>query len=188
MTKLSVMIGCLLASSLSPVFAADGEQTNCRIETVNRVAIYSGYTQCNSPLGLISSYVHPTTQQFVTISGFVNGGYSSCTAQVPFYTYENITREVCDYKPVAGFVVSQPLFSLVSNSTDSDGSIVKYEWWFNGVKQSGTGYKIPFPIPTGSASLNVKLKVTDNSGYTNELTKNVIITDDECTTAACRNR
>lgn len=60
-------------------------------------------------------------------------------------------------------------------STDSDGTIASYEWEF-GDGQTGTGINPTHPYAVGG-TYNVKLKVTDNQGAINELTKSVVVTD-----------
>jgi hypothetical protein len=177
----------LMAASAKAEF---GEKTNCRTEVTGKMAIYQGNASCYVNGILLQRYVFPTTQPSILLVEWTGAGYSQCYATVPFSHYENVTSTVCDYKPVADFLKIQHSFSLVSTAKDFDGTIVKHDWWINGVKQAGTGVSIPFPIPSTSVPQNlvVKLQVTDNDGYIHSVQKTVTVTNDDCSTPACRNR
>ena len=79
--------------------------------------------------------------------------------------------------PTASFTSTATNLSATldaSSSTDSDGTISSYAWDF-GDTTSGTGKSTTHDY-TAAGTYPVKLTVTDNSGATNSITKNVTVT------------
>jgi len=100
-----------------------------------------------------------------------------------FVTYQTFPATVAqgNAKPVANAVVvgsnttieGTTLSFDASTSTDSDGTIVLYEWDFDGDGTFGDAYTGSPATPTASyatvGNFNVQLKVTDNLGETDTL-------------------
>jgi hypothetical protein len=174
-----------------------GEPVNCR--TINsQIAIYEGTASCwvrsdTPPYNSVEvrEYVFgsPVSQRYIT--SYIAGRYYSCWATVPFSHYQQVTRQECQYKPVAEFHDGMPKvnsFSVLSSSRDYDGSIVGYQWIVDGVSFS-TAASITLPYKNGQTSTyQIQLTVTDNDGYTNSSARSITVKNDECRTQACRNR
>jgi large repetitive protein len=101
-----------------------------------------------------------------------NGYYRTATTE--------ITLEVIGNRPpVADFIYSPSNPStitpvtLVSQSHDDDGTIVRYEWFANNVK-IGEGATFTYTFPN-AGTIPVTLKVTDNEGATDSITKNIVV-------------
>ena len=76
--------------------------------------------------------------------------------------------------PTSGVAPLEVSFNA-SNSSDSDGTIINYQWDF---KDGYTGNGVTVNHTFSSAgSYNVKLTVTDNEGATDSATKNITVTD-----------
>jgi PKD repeat protein len=85
----------------------------------------------------------------------------------PVAQFNHIPQE-----PFVGDVVS-----FTSTSFDNDGSVVLEQWFFDGVlihqfAEEGSSFTRTFSLP---GSYEVKLKVTDNQGATDETTKIVVV-------------
>ncbi|MBW8184018.1 hypothetical protein [Shewanella nanhaiensis] len=171
------LAGLVVSFSASAEF---GEKVNCRTETTGQIAIYSGYASCNAYVDgryyVIDDYVQPTTHQYTYINDIINGRYASCRAQVPFHSYQDVTSEVCDYKPISSvgfFRIEGSTETLVSaNGDDFDGTVVKKELWVDGVKQSSSNSSVDGNV--GDVFV-VKSRVTDNDGYYTDATKSITI-------------
>ena len=76
--------------------------------------------------------------------------------------------------PTSGVVPLEVSFNA-SNTSDSDGSIINYQWDF---KDGNTGNgKIVNHTFSSIGSYNVKLTVTDNEGATDSTTKTITVTE-----------
>jgi len=181
----------LLAASaavLSNVASAEfGEKVNCRIETTGQVSIYQGWASCNVDGYHLSQFVHATTLPAIRLTQWQGGSYKSCSASVPFYKKEDVTQEVCDYKPQANFnlvafydgTAYQASLRVNAQGRDFDGNISRHQFWVNGVYKGAS----VAPITVSSfTQFTVKYTVTDNDGYTHTQTQSIIVDpgDDPC--------
>ncbi|MBQ4879849.1 hypothetical protein [Pseudoalteromonas luteoviolacea] len=157
---------------LSSTFV-DATPVNCRIVDAGTVNLYGGWSYCNAfssngRMKQIREYVHPTVLQQRTIHQFINGEWLNCRATVPFSHTEDVTKEVCDYKP--GVSVSVRQFSEGSavfeiNEGDRDGTIVSREIRLNGELINTSLGEVQVFGAIGE-SFYLSVKVTDNDGYT----------------------
>jgi len=162
-------------STISLNLIAGGEPVNCREETVGQQAIYQGYAECSVNVNtgerftqreILSGFVQATTRPTVVLAGFFYNQYYSCTARVPFHTYAELTEEVCDYLPGVKITVDQFSYGEIYidvQGWDSDGTIVKWELFIDGVLQSQSDVMLHGDI--GQTYL-VRGTVTDDDGYT----------------------
>jgi hypothetical protein len=102
-----------------------------------------------------------------------------CTAQLDFLEQRPVKQEVCDYTPDTNLTPSLDSrynSTVRAKASDRDGSIVKYEWWVDGVKQSESGESLFLEnIPySHHNSKNVEVRVTDDDGYTTTESKIVV--------------
>lgn len=196
--KKKYLVLIMTMMGVTNAFAECGEKTACTITSVQQ-PYYYGTASC---VAYVSGSSATFSQQFshsysqsVTLWGDVTVMYNnqptsvrtSCSARVPNTAYETVNIEQCKYKPIANFVANDLYGQMQSKASDCDGTIVRHDWWFNGVKQSSTSSSASYTV-RGTQSINVKLTVTDNDGYQHSLTKTVTISDDECKTTSCRNR
>jgi PKD repeat protein len=92
-------------------------------------------------------------------------------------------------KPVASFsyspsnpLVNQDIYFNASDSSDPDGTIVKYEWDMgNGTTASGVAITYRY---ASDGTYTVYLRVTDNSGNTDSTTQNITVSANQNPTAA----
>lgn len=96
-----------------------------------------------------------------------------CTAELDFLEQRPVRVEVCDYTPLTrpvdnGYGVVQ------AAASDRDGTIVRYEWWIDGVKQSETGSSITIEREAylDTRVRDVQVRVTDDDGYTDSASVN----------------
>lgn len=104
-------------------------------------------------------------------------------------------RSECNERPVSNFYVNQEnswpggsnRVTFISNSHDSDGNIVEYEWFVDGVKQSSTTYTMRLynSHPINSKTVSVKLKIKDNGGLLHSKTKSVELLPYSCNEPFC---
>lgn len=92
-----------------------------------------------------------------------------CTAKLDFLETLPVKEEVCDYTPQtrprdAGFG------NVYASASDRDGHIVNYEWWVDGVKlpDNSRSINIKREFYSDERPRNVKVRVTDDDGYTDE--------------------
>ncbi|CAM4119291.1 hypothetical protein PSBY109024_10600 [Pseudoalteromonas byunsanensis] len=138
---------------------------------------------------VLSQYVPETTRQWTTLSGMatINSNtwmlreYTyrtgiSCNAEVPYSHTEPTMELQCEYTPVAGVRVIRDEGTtetyVKAHGVDSDGHIVKAELWVNGVKQSGDSLSL---YGNSGDSFQVRGRVTDNDGHTDEISKTVTL-------------
>jgi PKD repeat protein len=101
-----------------------------------------------------------------------NGYYRATTSEITLEVFGN-------RPPVADFIYSPANPStitpvtLVSQSHDDDGTIVRHEWFANNVK-IGEGATFTYTFPN-AGTIPVTLKVTDNEGATDSITKNIVV-------------
>jgi len=160
--------------------SAGGEAVNCRVETVGQQAIYAGWASCYVNGNRLEQYFHPTTIRSQLITQWTGSGYDQCWANVPFYKYETITKQVCDYKPTASIVAFAGELEgtiIRANGSDSDGSVVKKELWINNVKQSSSNV---FKYYAPGTYLSIKARVTDDDGYTDETVRGYTVEQPGC--------
>jgi PKD repeat protein len=100
-----------------------------------------------------------------------NGGTNTIVQNV------TVTDPPPNVPPVASFTSSNVdrTATVVSTSTDSDGSIVSWAWSF-GDTTSGSGATTSH-LYAAAGTYPVTLTVTDNNGGTNAITQNVTVTD-----------
>jgi hypothetical protein len=189
----------LLAFHNLPAFASApfGEAVNCKTVT-SQVAIYQGYASCTVrstkppyDLNTLSEYIFATQNNQRYLTAYANGQTYSCWATVPFSHYEPVTRQECQYKPVAEFndgMPSHSSFGIFSAARDYDGSIVSYQWHVDGAAYS-TAASFTLPYKSGLTSTYlIQLTVTDNHGHSSSVSRSITVPNDECRTQACRNR
>lgn len=192
-------VALLLTLHCVPSFASApfGEAVNCKTVT-SQVAIYQGNTSCsvrskNPPYdwNTVSEYIFATQINQRYLTAYANGQTYSCWATVPFSHYEPVTRQECQYKPVADFSDGMPShssFGIFSAARDYDGSIVSYQWNVDGAAYS-TAASFTLPYKNGLTSTYlIQLTVTDNHGHSSSVTRSITVPNDECRTQACRNR
>ena len=181
----------------SPLTTWAGDNTvNCRTVKVAEQHQYMGWANCSvtvyDPQGYpelhnLSQYFDVTNIQRKQLSRYIYNGYYSCNADVPYYNTIDITKTVCDYTPQSSFYYSQTpnnltgsnIVSVTSNSSDRDGHIVKYEWWEDNKKVGGDSHTLRLASHYGK-TIQLKLIVTDNQGYTDTTVKTVVIKPWEC--------
>lgn len=177
--KYIALLSLLLASFSFTANAGDefGEKVNCR-STTSQLPIYAGWAYCTPPGANfpISQYVSPTPQSIVFIHQYSEGSFRSCLASVPFSHYSNVTTTQCDYKPVSSISASPHEFwetYVRVSGKDYDGNVVKTELWIDGVKKPNRGATSNYTMVHSTVPFTVKVKVTDNDGYTHTSTKTV---------------
>ena len=151
-----------------------GDDKICSLETV-QTPIYEGFASCTSGGNYISQYVFSSPSSTAYITELVNGLYYSCWANVPYSHTETHQVEQCEYTPVSKFYISQTPHNLIgtnivtisSTASDRDGSLVKHEWWVNGVATSTSlnGGKTLRLSTHNGRYVDIKLRVTDNDGH-----------------------
>ena len=160
--------------------SAGGEAVNCRVETIGKQAIYTGSASCSVNGNYIQQYFHPTPVRTQLVTQWTGSGYAQCWGNVPFYKYENITKQVCDYKPkasITAFAGELEGTIIRVGGSDSDGTVAKKELWINNVKQSSSSvYKVYSP----GTYLTIKAKVTDDDGYTDETVRRYNVEGPKC--------
>jgi hypothetical protein len=178
-SKKLTMLAAVMALGSFQSFAG-GEEVNCRTETVSQQAIYSGWASCRVNGNDIGQYVQPTAIGLIKLTEWNGSGYSQCNARVPFHSYVNVTKNVCDYKPTASiYTHRQEVETFIrASGSDKDGSIVTRELWIDDVKQSGSSVNKYYS--TGKR-LKLKAKVTDDQGYSDEKTTYFKVPVAECT-------
>jgi PKD repeat protein len=73
-------------------------------------------------------------------------------------------------------LIGEPVAFDAASSTDSDGTIAGYQWDFDGDGTfDATTAAPPAHVFTTAGTMNVKLRVTDNNGAFNEVTRQVIV-------------
>lgn len=184
---------CLLVASIVSVAAsmAGDERVNCREEISDNIAIYAGQTSCDAliihditdfPQWVeLFTNVSPTTNKYFTLTQVVTGWdglnyVASCIGTVPFSHFSPVYQEVCDYTPevhLSTNEVSAATTRMNAVASDRDGSIVSYEWWINGVKQSSSSGTLTlnaynYGYPHAPIPVLVRVRVTDDDGYTDE--------------------
>lgn len=181
------IINAVMLSMMSMVFTlsalADDELISCT--TVREpIHYYGGSVQCsayNASTGTwttIYDYVPATT---ISTQWIYQGGLS-CFASLPYLYTTYVERQVCDYRPVANFTITQgrncpvgvTVVTFNSTSHDKEGSIVKNEWFVNGTKLASEASRVSV-TKYGGERLTVKLKITDNSGNTAEKTQSLVV-------------
>jgi len=158
-----------------PSYAEFGEKLNCRTVKTGDVKMYSGTASCSTSAGTISQYVFPTASQQTWISDYIGGSWHSCLATVPFLGFEEVTKTVCDYKPVSSISISHdedPSATVTAYGRDYDGSIGKVELWVDGVLQSGNSVKVQ---GHNYQRFQLRARVTDDDGYTHETSTSVLV-------------
>lgn len=163
---------------LSPPIFAGGEPVNCKNEVTGKVALYEGYASCYTGSFFIQEYVPTTTSPFKTLTAYDSSikAYRSCSARVPFFKYENVISEVCDYYPTATLLVdnfSSNEVYVKAGGNDKDGS-VSVKLVIDGQVQSGTS-KVLFGYV--GQLFEVESIVTDNDGYVSKKVAYAIIKD-----------
>lgn len=101
----------------------------------------------------------------------------SSSSPILTVTYSNGGGGQSNIDPVANFSSSTNdlTVSFSNTSSDSDGSIVSQQWTFgDGTSSSAQN---PSHTYTSSGSYNVTLRVTDNDGASDSITKSVTVTD-----------
>ncbi|NQZ22933.1 MAG: hypothetical protein HRT53_12865 [Colwellia sp.] len=164
MLKIIITASFTILMSLSAA-AADGEKTNCRMESSGNVAIYGGYASCYANGVRLSKYFSNTPAFSQIIREYRNGTYLQCQANIPFSHYETVTREVCDYKPTGSFRLDHHGYStsFYLNPKDSDGSVVSSKIWLDNVLLSA-GYGTVHDY-YGQNSYMLKAEIVDNDGH-----------------------
>ncbi len=178
------------------------EKTNCRLETKGQQNIYSGYSSCTAIHNYtdwenqrivrkvdhynLEEFIAETTRSRTNLSKLITVNvhsmsgepYSyrttvSCPADIPFSHKEDVKEEVCDYKPKANIRVERMFpdeesVLIIADGSDKDGTIVSQKLWVDDIPVS-SGY-----VAWGRTGkiITIKLHVTDNDGYTDEITKN----------------
>ncbi|MFC1897248.1 PKD domain-containing protein [Chloroflexota bacterium] len=115
----------------------------------------------------------------LTLTYYTGGDANSAHATWAYFDNANTP-------PVAQFDVSPELpwegdiieFIDKSYDTDSDDTIVSWEWnilWTEQDATSGSDLRNPFFIPVDEGTYDVKLTVTDSNGATGELTKTITV-------------
>lgn len=198
----AVTVMAMTATSMvSTTVSAGDNPVNCQTQLVGNQSIYSGQASCIASFytfdgfyqtEFLSQYVPETTSSSIYLSRIVWVGgrtYStSCIASIPFSHTQPVYEQVCEYTPkVNPSSYQDNMYQNVvyANASDRDGSIVKYEWWVDGVKQSDSGSSLTL-TRRGSIPLDhtVKVTVTDNDGHTDTRTIVSVYKDP----ATCGNR
>lgn len=167
-----------LVSLTSLVYAGD-DPVNCQTVT-EEVAVYYGTARCTATSG---SQTRDLTEYFsnsYTPVVFLSQGVFSCRATLPFVTFEQVDRTVCEYTPEASIrsyvsydgTAYTAWLRLVSNATDRDGVITQTQWWVNG---SYYGSSVPTLSVNTPTFFNVRQKVTDDDGHTDETTRSIYV-------------
>ncbi|KZN60730.1 hypothetical protein [Pseudoalteromonas luteoviolacea] len=173
-----VIFGAVVSAffGISQYAVAGDQQVNCRTQAVTS-AVYSGNASCYAGGQYISRYVHNSASSTAFVSQVVNGRTVSCSASVPFSHNETANVRKCDYTPQARVKLDAQFNSdstrarvVIRNlSTDRDGQISKVEYWVDNVYQgtlSGSYKYLSWRDTFPSFSTRVKIRVTDNDGYT----------------------
>ncbi|TQV89555.1 hypothetical protein [Aliikangiella coralliicola] len=175
------IIGSVVFSSSA---IAGDEEVNCKT-TTSEVRVYSGHAQCYAFSGgqiyTVSQFVAPQLSSTARLTElrYVNGStkWLSCTANVPFSHYDTVSVRECEYTPKANFSAAEYSYGYITIndfSSDRDGSIVKWEFWLNGVKRAtsttSAGIGGNWPVDIGS-TVTLKMVVTDDQGHTDSVTK-----------------
>ncbi|QTH73259.1 hypothetical protein [Pseudoalteromonas xiamenensis] len=171
---------------------------------VTSIPIYSGFASCevrnNDKSTTIQAYYPDTTNSFVILTQELTlGGETkvfSCNARLDQTGTRESSHTVCKYKPVAGISVSPRPddFHIVSSARDYDGSIANYTWKVNGsFKSNVASFTLPqiqsiYRNGKWYSQYFIELEVTDNDGYKDSHSISITELNDECRTAACRNR
>jgi len=200
--KMKMLILASLAYSAVVNAQVFGEPVDCTTVT-ELVPIYGQFAQCsvtyNGKSYDLRQYIGESQSQWHWISErvYINGQYVplSCQGRLDFLRNESRTRQVCKYKPVAGFSIrpTHSTFELSSTSRDYDGSLVSYQWSVDGqLFSQGASISLPQKVSTTINNrtysiYNVSLTVTDNHGYQHTYSQVLYELNDECRTAACRN-
>ncbi len=124
----------------------------------------------------------PPTMSGITDVKFLSGDRANPTSITLNKVDPIIIGAATDQAPTVAFTVTpvdtrvnQPLTFDASASRDPDGSIVKYEWDFNGdgvFDQTTTAPTVSYTYATSGAK-NVTVRATDNEGATARATKTV---------------
>lgn len=130
---------------------------------------------------------------YVQYTFFINGHYNPFSPVESDYPNSHQTFRlrtdstiVSNQKPVAAFSLptsinlNQSITLDASASTDSDGSIVSYEWSSSSsasTKFTSTASKTTGVYFTQAGNYAITLKVTDDDGDINTLTKTITVTD-----------
>jgi hypothetical protein len=103
----------------------------------------------------------------------------SCEGALPIVRYQDVTSEVCDYKPVVTLQAEQ--FSanevfIKLGSYDSDGTVVLKELFIDGAKQNSMSLtKFGYIGQT----FHIEAIVTDNDNYTDRKSQYITIEDSD---------
>ncbi|MGA7206286.1 MAG: PKD domain-containing protein, partial [Specibacter sp.] len=169
----------LLTASLGPNGMAlfiDGASAGTRTDVTAGQA-YSGYWRIGGdnlgswPAAPSSNYIAATIDEPAIYPAVLS-------PQVVTNHFTLGTTGVGNKPPVASFTATPSNLVVAfdgSASTDPDGSIASYSWNFGDATAAGTGAK-PSHTYAAAGSYQVALKVTDNLGATNTVTKTVVVT------------
>ena len=102
-----------------------------------------------------------------------NGGEGTTAPPVSPVTGNQSPTASFTANPTSG-VSPLEVFFNASNSSDSDGTIVSYQWDFKD-GNTGSGETISHTF-SSAGSYNVELTVTDNEGASDSATKNITVT------------
>ena len=103
-----------------------------------------------------------------------NGGEGTTTPPISPVTGNQSPTASFTADPTSGIAPLEVSFNA-SNSSDSDGTIVSYQWDFKD-GNTGTGQTINHTF-SSTGSYNVGLTVTDNEGATDSTTKTITVTE-----------
>lgn len=165
---------CMLFLSNS-AFAEFGEKVNCTTQT-SQSTYYYGWASCRVGTQWLDEYVSYHHSPSYYITRYISGQFYSCWANLPSTGTQTNTTEQCDYKPLASYdarATSSLTTRISGGGRDFDGSIVSSQLWVEGVFQ-----------PSGSIEsfwsegtvLSIRVKVTDNDGYTHEINQSHMVT------------
>lgn len=188
MLKFNLLRPLALVSSLIIAHSATAgdNPVNCRTVT-DTITVYSGTASCTAYSGSESRVLSQSFYRSPTATVFLSEGRFSCTDRLTTARKETISRNVCDYTPQAGFrhyiihdgTAYTASLRLSSNARDRDGHIARTEWWVNG---SSYGSSVPTLSVTQPTNFNIKQRVTDDDGYTDETSGSVFVSpaNDPC--------
>lgn len=145
----------------------------------------------NRPFTIKVNNINDTKAGYVDYRFYIRGHYDSTDSSKYLDSYKTFRLRtdstiVSNQKPVAAFSLptsinlNQSITLDASASTDSDGSIVSYEWSSSALastKFTSTASKTTSAYFTQAGSYAITLKVTDDDGDTNTLTKTLTVAD-----------
>lgn len=177
-------------------FSANSYYHHLIPETANQSKcsrVFSYLVSIDRAFNFTATNQQTTGTGYVQYTFYINGHYNPFSPVESDYPNSHQTFRlrtdstiINNQKPVAAFSLptsinlNQSITLDASASTDSDGSIVAYEWSSSSLastKFTSTASKTTSVYFTQAGSYAITLKVTDDDGDTNTLTKTLTVTD-----------